>query len=449
VTAFPVPDLALPTVDTPVDPTPPLTPPVRRRRWLRAVVPFLVVALFWSWTFAAHWLNEPNLGNPGTLAPGGTGPDGSSALSDRLRQHGITITRVTSTAAAVDAARGTDATIFVPEPDYLNGTLVGRVVNLGGNHRIVMVRPGLAAQLASGAPMGGLGDRWATKAVAPRCPERFAADAAIAAVFHSSYAPYSSDGGPYITMNCYSGGLVGGRFNGLDVVFVGASDPFRNSHIDEYGNSALALGVLSGPDRLIWVDVHDQERATGQPPQLKLPRYHRGDQARGGTGFPTIDAFPAMFWAALSVLVLAVVLFAIARARRLGPPVAEPLPVTVPAAEAVSGRGRLYSRIGAHEATLNALRAAAIVRLARVVYPFGGAPPERDLQTGTGPAADELVARIAARTGNAAAVRQVLHGSAPEDDVGLAEAVERLDALVAAVLRQNPTPDRPHSEETP
>ena len=43
-------------------------------------------------------------------------------------------------------------------------------------------------------------------------------------------------------------------------------------------------------------------------------------------------------------LIVAAVLAAAARARRLGAPVAEPLPVLVPATETVTGRGRLYQR---------------------------------------------------------------------------------------------------------
>jgi hypothetical protein len=117
--------------------------------------------------------------------------------------------------------------------------------------------------------------------------------------------------------------------------------------------------------------------------------------------------------------------------------VAEPLPVLVPAAEAVTGRGRLYRRIGARAPTLDTLRAAAIGRIARGLYPFGATPPERDLLR-PGPATDAFVADIAARTGlSEVDLRFVLYGQITDDDVTLAAVVAELDAVVAAVLHQS------------
>jgi hypothetical protein len=40
-------------------------------------------------------------------------------------------------------------------------------------------------------------------------------------------------------------------------------------------------------------------------------------------------------------------------------------------------------------------------------------------------------------------VREILYGSPPEHDAQLADAVARLDALVTAVLRDNPHRDNP------
>ena len=151
-------------------------------------------------------------------------------------------------------------------------------------------------------------------------------------------------------------------------------------------------------------------------PDLELPTpppYERGDRDRTNTGIPLFDAFPVQLWAVLVVLLIGAVLLALAQARRLGPPVAEPLPVLVPAAEAVTGRGRLYDRINAREASLAALRASAIARMARVLDPLAAAAPEREL-TRAGPAADRFVARVAARSGvPAEVVETVLYGPAP------------------------------------
>ena len=154
-----------------------------------------------------------------------------------------------------------------------------------------------------------------------------------------------------------------------------------------------------------WVDDHEPDPIRA-PLRLRWPGYDRPEQDRG-RGDSTFDAFPAALWATLALAFAAAVLFAVARARRLGPPVAEPLPVLVPSAEAVTGRGRLYHRIGARQATLDALRTAAIVRLTRVLNPYGGAAAEREL-TGRGdttPATEEFIARVAAAHRRAGAFR--------------------------------------------
>jgi hypothetical protein len=137
----------------------------------------------------------------------------------------------------------------------------------------------------------------------------------------------------------------------------------------------------------------------------------------------------------LALALLAAALLAVARGRRLGTPVAEPLPVLVPAAEAVTGRGRLYQRIEAREATLAALRGAAVARIARTLNPHAPAPPAG----APGALVGTLIEQVAARTGTPDhVVRAILNGPAPDDDEGLRRAVADLDALVNAVLRDNP-----------
>jgi hypothetical protein len=123
-------------------------------------------------------------------------------------------------------------------------------------------------------------------------------------------------------------------------------------------------------------------------------------------------------------------LIALVRGRRLGPPVAEPLPVLVPATETVTGRGRLYQRIRSRAETLDALRSAALRRLGPTVNPAGSDGGD-----------DALIADVAARSGVPAhEVRAILDPPPPESDDELAHAVARLDALVAAVLRVGSRP---------
>jgi hypothetical protein len=88
-----------------------------RRRWWRLVVPFAVLGLLVTVTMVARALEEPDLGDPGTLAPAGTGPDGSSRLAELLAQRGVAIEPVDDLdAAEVALRRGGDAVVFVPKP---------------------------------------------------------------------------------------------------------------------------------------------------------------------------------------------------------------------------------------------------------------------------------------------------------------------------------------------
>jgi hypothetical protein len=424
----------------------PAPPRLRRsRRWLRAAIPFALLLMISVWTAVAHAIEEPDLNDPGTLSPTGTGAHGSSRLADLLRSRGIGVQRVTSSTQALQAASGSAVTVFVPTPDYLNPAFFAEIVNTPGVRRVVVVRPGLRTVDLANLPVLPTGDRWATKTVVPDCGSAVA-DAGQAAVLHTRYEFDASDRNTRLSMNCYFGAVVGVWQGTTETVYVGANDPFRNDRIDEVGNEALATNLLSQTSRVIWVDVHAQEpvvRPSANLPQLGLPQYRRGDQDRTNTGYPLIDAFPSWLWASLLLALVAAALLAVARARRLGPPVAEPLAVIVPASEAVTGRGRLYQRINAREATLDALRAAAISRMVRVLNPFGAPPPERELGRG-GAGADQLVRQIAAHTRTPEAeVREVLYGSPPEHDAQLAHAVARLDALVTAVLPDNPQRDNP------
>jgi hypothetical protein len=421
---------------------PTTTPSKRRRsrRWLRLAVPFGLLIAFWAASLVFHSIEEPNLADSGTLSPTGTGRHGSSQLAERLQGQGVTIERVTSSQAALQSAAESDSTVFVPTPGFLDPRFFERVMTVAGSHRVVVVRPSLLTSIYANLPVASFASRWATLPVAASCAEPYAARAPRAAVYHDRF---DTDPDQHLT-SCYGGGLAALHAGDDEYVYVGASDPFRNDRIDEFDNSALVTGLLGEHRHVIWIDVHAREfGANISVPPLQLPRYRRGDRDRSDTGFPVIDAFPPWLWAGLVLALVGAILLAIARARRLGPPVAEPLPVLVPAAEAVTGRGRLYERIHARQATLDALRAAAMTRIARVLDPFGRPGSEREyLNRGT--ASDAFVGQIAQRTGwSADAVAATLYGTRELDDAGLAAAVAEVDALLDAVLHNHsPQPNQ-------
>jgi len=126
----------------------------------------------------------------------------------------------------------------------------------------------------------------------------------------------------------------------------------------------------------------------------------------------------------LALLAVAALLAAAARARRLGAPVQEPLPVLVPATETVTGRGRLYERSRDRGAALSVLRRSA---RERVTHAFD-LPPDTDRTV--------LVPALAERTGYPAdEIDALLFGRDPETDEELVATAAALETLVAAVTR--------------
>src|SRR5262249_53661964 len=153
-------------------------------------------------------------------------------------------------------------------------------------------------------------------------------------------------------------------------------------------------------------------------------------------------------WAFLGLLLLALLALAVARGRRLGPPVVEPLPVVVRGAETVEGRGRLYHRARARGPALDVLPAAARDRLPPATSEpasDGRAHPPTDgnrrgARTGgqvldPGAAPSTVVGALAARTGwPPDEIDEVLYGPPPTDDAGLVRLSAQLDALVRDAL---------------
>ncbi|MEU8263756.1 DUF4350 domain-containing protein [Micromonospora sp. NPDC048999] len=417
-------------------PAPAATPPADRparprrpRRWHRLAIPFGLLVLLYLVTGVAHTVEEPDLGDPGTLSPTGTGRDGSSRLAALLAERGVTVRRATSSAQARELlAGGTPATVFVPTPDLVDPRFLVDLTE--DRHRVVLVRPGLRAALFTGFLPGY--PRWATDVVEPDCSAQVARAAGPAAVFRSFYE--GAEGEAY---SCYGGSLVATPTGGGELIAVGSTDPFRNGRIGEVGNAALATGLLSEADQVVWVDVHVREPVPLNPPQL--PRYRQPHRS-GGEGDSLLSAFPPALPAGLLLLSALGLLIALVRARRLGPPVAEPLPVLVPATEIVTGRGRLYQRVSARATALDAVRTAALRRLAPVVGPV---PPGADAAAFVGRDVDSFIGRLAERSGlPPAEVHAILNPAAPVTDDELTVAVARLDALVDTVARTTPRSDR-------
>jgi hypothetical protein len=422
-----------------------------RRRWYRAVVPFVVLGLLVTVTLVARFLQEPHLRDPDTLSPAGTSQDGSSELAALLAEQGVAVDYVTDIEQASEAVgSGGDAVIFVPRPTTMATHLVSTVVggygiHPGTHYRVVLVAPN-NRQLAAAwldDEVVATGARWASLDTLPGCEIPEAAAAGRAAAVRTRYRVASGQ-------SCYDGGLVRaepGSFARVELFVVGSTDPFRNRRLHEFGddcapnqdlcgNARLAVGLLSAYDRVIWLgalppradDPPEVDLPEAERPEVNAPERGERDPAGGGSLFGDLaDNYGPAAPATLVLAVLLAVLVGLAMARRLGGPVSEPLPVVVPAAEAVAGRGRLYQRTRDQAVAMAALRTAAIRRLAVALGLTDHPPPE----------ADVLVEAAVARTGLAEAeVRRTLYGPDPTTDQELTELVAALDALVQAVTRE-------------
>ncbi|MBE1487318.1 DUF4350 domain-containing protein [Plantactinospora soyae] len=449
-------------------PGPTVAGSTRRRRWHRIVVPIGLVVLLLVVTWIAQAVDQPDRDDPGFLSSVNSDDDGGSRLAAQLRARGVAIQRTTSTRRALSLAPHDGFTLFVPAPALVHPLYLPLLVDPAERARVVLVDPSQRVLDDADMPLTAADRRLAARTVPTAAdgrpcalPEVRAAGPAAALRQRYTDAPGLS----YRADRCYDGGLARSRWRGNDVVVVGASDPFRNDRIDEAGNTALAAGLLSAHNLVIWLDLDGPEPPPPYHPDGELgpwspmpgepTPFDAGDpngQRGNGSGEdeeprpsqranppdqpnPLWDAFPPWFWALLVQLAVAVLLAMLWRARRLGPPVTEPLPVTVASAETVFGRGRLYQQARAYGPTADTLRAATLHRL----LPAFNLPPD------TGP--DEVAGAVAARTGwSRADAYHLLYGPAPttnQELLDLARALDVLSGLLAHPPTDPPRYDRP------
>lgn len=334
------------------------------------------------------------------LDPRSAAPSGSRAVAQVLGDLGVDVRLETTTAGATTAA-GPGTTLLVAEPDLLVDSQVRAVRESGAD--LVVVAPSSPGGFAPGV---GLKETSAPEVRTASCRLPAARRAGPADTGGHGFALrpgadglgcYASDGVP---------SLVSVREAGRTVTLLGSPVALTNSRLDDEGNAALALGLLGAHDRLVWY----------------LPSLSDVPPSAQQTSFYSL--VPDGVWWGLGQLTIAVLLLMLWRARRLGPVVAEPLPVVVHAAETAEGRARLYRRAGARDTAAEALRDAARHRLGTAL----GLPP-----TATPPTVVEAVAAHSSRSSGE--VGALLYGAAPADDSALVRLADELDSLDREVRR--------------
>lgn len=209
---------------------------------------------------------------------------------------------------------------------------------------------------------------------------------------------YEAAGSAPVTV-CYGGALVRYHDGPRTVTVVGAGDFMTNSRLLKEGNAALAMNLAGAAPRVIWY----------------APQHFESSSSGDGKLSDLVP--PQVRWIVLQ-LCLVVALLAVAQARRLGPLVAESLPVVVRASETVEGRGRLYRSRRARGRAAGALRTATLGRLL----------PRLGLNTAAPPQA--VAAAVAARCGTAAdSAGHILFGPPPVTDAELVHLAHQLDDI--------------------
>ncbi|MEC5150922.1 DUF4350 domain-containing protein [Cryobacterium sp. GrIS_2_6] len=386
--------------------TPTLRVAARRSRfWVLAGVGALLVAI------AATLLAGAGSSGGTPLAADNAAPAGARALVEVLRQQGVHVTTAdTLDEAHTLAAASTDPTLFFSDPNgYLTNDRISAMAALAP--RTVVVAPDflLLQTLTPAVGFGGVAD--SLDGPGDRCD-------LPAAIRAGGVAP----GGKTLSLptdaaerGCFPSGrnsfaVVGATLPSTELTLVADDAIFSNDEITASGHAALALGLLGPSSDLIWYQPTLADVAATGPPSL-------GELTPG--------------WVTPSILLLAVVFLAAAvwQGRRLGPLVAENLPVIVRASETMEGRARLYARGNARLRALDSLRVATVQRLATRV----GLSRLASL--------DDVVLAVSALTGRAPAeVRFVLVDGVPATDRDLIAQSDLLQDLERAVIAASGLP---------
>ena len=368
------------------------------RRWRAPLVIILVILL----GGALIALLQPSAHQAGYLDPRDPGQFGTRALAHLLAHRGEPVIEAGTVQSAEAAAQGGGVTLVITSPGLLSGSQLGRLAGVDASLLLVEPVPAELTTLAPGAAVAGDAP---VRPAEPGCSlpaASLAGGADMGGEQLRSTAPgawqcYPVDGRP---------SLVRYRTGGRTITLLGTGVPLTNQYLGGYGNAALALDLLDGSSRIVWL----------------VPSLAPGGPPPGGPR-SLLSLIPRPAYLVTIQLAIAVVLAALWRMRRLGPLVAEPLPVIVRASETVEGHGRLYRSRRSRDRAAAVLRDAALNRITiRLALPRGAG-------------ADAVCAAVAARTGReAASIKATLFGPVPRDDAAFVALARDIDTLEADTL---------------
>jgi hypothetical protein len=371
--------------------------PTLMERWRSARWLVLAIVVIVGMAVLTIYLTAPRPG--GRMDPTSTSPDGARALVTLLRDHGVDVIAADDVAAVERAARPDTPILFAETFRSVDDDLLRRLVAVPGDRLLVEPVSKAREELAPEIRLDGATTFGGAK---PDCDMREATRAG--AVQFGVSDTYEAEDDVGLT-RCYDGALVRYSDGERTVTVVGTADVMTNSGLLKEGNAALAMNLAGTHPRLIW---YAPQRSEGE-----------------SEGSATIsDLLPDhVTWIFLQ-LCLVVALLAVWKGRRIGPLVAEQLPVVVRASETVEGRGRLYRSRRASDRAAEALRTATLQRmLPRLGLGHNSAPPA-------------VVQAVAERSGqDPQAVAHTLFGPPPATDAALVNLAHELDNIERQVAQ--------------
>jgi hypothetical protein len=342
--------------------------------------------------------------NSVALDPRNAAPNGTRALATLLVDRGVAV----SVATTLPQLRSTaDTSVVISDPNAVSVHALRIIASSSATVLLVHPANNAIAALGNDATF----DAVASNAVlTPGCGLPAALTAGAVRIDGDLYRISGT------TTGCYRQGsdaalVEAKRTNGGLTIVLGSGTTLTNAQLATQGDAALALGLLD-TRAVQWVPGGLR---AGAPPKSQQGLF---------------NLLPSRLkWATLQ-LFIALVVLALWRARRLGQPVAEPLPVVVRAAETVEGRARLMHAARARGAAAQSLREAAIRRISRAVRLGADDDPAAVL----GLAAERTATPIAE-------IQAVLYGDEPADDASLVRLAQELPRLEAAIRQDDaPTP---------
>jgi hypothetical protein len=359
----------------------------RRHPWrlvLLALIAICAVAAIGT------YLTAPRPG--GSMDPDSTESTGAHALVALLRDRGVDVTVANNVDEAVHAARPGTLLLFAQTQRVTDESQLQRLAGSSADLLLVEPTSHARATLAPGIRSTGA----SVQDAEPDCPLPEANRAG--SVDFGPSNTFHAVGGESVT-SCYGGVLLRYRAGDRAVTVVGSADFMTNGSLLRAGNAALAMNLAGEHPGLVWY----------------APQHIEGSSPSATSLF---DLLPDNVTWIVVQLWLAVAFIALWKGRRIGPLVAEDLPVVVRASETVEGRGRLYRSRRARDRAAYALRGAALQRML----------PRLGLATAA-PQPAVLIAVAQRSTSDPELLGHVLFGPAPATDADLTQLARALDHI--------------------